>query len=64
MAAVTLSAPRAGEHVIIYEGFQKASYVILKPGGVFNNRFGAFHHDDLIGAQYGARVSVSTSGRS
>ena len=56
MAAVTLDAPRPGDHVIIYEGFQKASYVVLKPGGVFNNRFGAFSHDDLIGAQFGSRV--------
>jgi tRNA (adenine57-N1/adenine58-N1)-methyltransferase catalytic subunit len=55
---------QAGENVIVYEGFQKASRVLLQPGGVFHNRFGAFSHDDFIGAEYGAKVSTRTKGSS
>ena len=50
------NTPKIGDHVIVYEGYQKASHIILKKGGIFNDRYGSFHHDDFLAAEFGSKV--------
>ena len=41
--------------VIIYEGVENCSYLVAEPGKVYSNRFGHFHHDDIIGTGWGRK---------
>jgi tRNA (adenine57-N1/adenine58-N1)-methyltransferase catalytic subunit len=45
----------AGHLVIVYEGIDRLTHVVAKVGGMFNNRYGSFHHDDIIGRPFGSR---------
>ncbi|CEO94252.1 hypothetical protein PBRA_000037 [Plasmodiophora brassicae] len=46
----------AGDLVIVFENFSSMSYVTMKPGTITSNRRGHFHHDDIIGVEYGSMV--------
>ena len=54
-----------GNVVIIYEGVERMSYVVAETGAIFSNRFGHFHHDDIIGQAWGVKWNArsSTGGR-
>lgn len=30
--------------------------IFIAKDGIFNNRFGVFHHNDIIGKQFGSKV--------
>ncbi|KAM3572302.1 hypothetical protein VYU27_005689 [Nannochloropsis oceanica] len=66
-STVTKRRPRpfqAGDMVIIMERHDNYSHIYLEPGGMFQNRLGHFHHDDMIGRSVGAKVvSRSASGK-
>lgn len=54
---------KAGDLVIVYERHDQLDHVYLKPGKVYDNRFGNFHHDDIIGKPFGSKIqSRSTQG--
>ena len=46
----------AGDIVIMFERFNVMTALTMTPGSVFQNRFGVFHHDDLIGKPFGCKV--------
>ena len=54
----------AGHVVVIYEGIGRLTYIVAEPGGTFNNRYGSFHHDDLIGKPFGMKWESRTEQRS
>lgn len=66
-STITKRRPRpfqAGDMVIIMERHDNYSHIYLEPGGMFQNRLGHFHHDDMIGKSVGAKiVSRSASGK-
>lgn len=46
----------AGDFVVLWSGYTQMSGVLLQPGSTTTNKFGTFHHDDLIGRCYGSKV--------
>ena len=42
--------------VVIFESFDNLSFCYAKPGEIFSNRNGHFHHHDFIGKPYGCKV--------
>ncbi len=54
---------QAGDLVIIYERHDSLDHLYLQPGRVFNNKFGSFFHDDVIGKPFGSKIySKHTTG--
>lgn len=52
-----------GDLVILYMGHTSLDHCYLKEGEVHQNKFGAFHHSDIIGHPFGSRIhSRSSSG--
>lgn len=49
---------REGDSVIAYESRISMSPIVLKKGAVYGNRFGNFHHVDMIGQVYGSRIAA------
>lgn len=47
---------KAGDLVVIQESFDKLDFVYVKPGEIFQNRNGAFHHDDFINQPFGTKL--------
>ena len=45
-----------GDLVIISERHDSFQPVYVKRGASFQNRFGNFHHDDIIGKKFGSKV--------
>eukprot|EP01038_Epipyxis_sp_PR26KG_P005018 gene5018-7005_t len=52
---------RDGDLVIVYERHDSLSHTTLKGGMILDNKFGSFHHDDMIGKFFGTRISSRTS---
>ncbi|CAK0853024.1 unnamed protein product [Prorocentrum cordatum] len=50
------SAPGAGDYIVLWGGYSSVSGAVLEHGAITNNRYGSFHHDDLIGQPYGSKV--------
>ncbi|ETV94742.1 hypothetical protein H310_11704 [Aphanomyces invadans] len=46
----------AGDLVILFETHNSITYTYVKPDEIYQNRHGAFHHNDIIGNRYGAKV--------
>ncbi|RHX98246.1 hypothetical protein DYB25_002779 [Aphanomyces astaci] len=46
----------AGDLVILFETHNSITYAYVKPDEIYQNRHGAFHHNDIIGNRYGAKV--------
>lgn len=44
---------RTGSLVIVFLSHSELSHVYIKPGGILNNKWGSFHHDDVIGRSFG-----------
>lgn len=47
---------REGSHVMLFSTRDNINSIIVQKGAIFDNRHGHFHHNDLIGLPYGARV--------
>ena len=52
----------AGDLVIVYEHFSAMKAIYVKPGQIFNNKFGAFPHKAMIGRRFGEK-HASADGR-
>ena len=53
----TSDTAREGDFVILWGNYTQIFGVVLKHGEIANNRFGNFHHDEIIGRHYGSRVT-------
>jgi len=51
-----------GAFVILWGSYTQVFGVVLKQGSITNNRFGNFHHDDLIGQPFGGKVRSRKGG--
>ena len=51
-----------GDLVILYERFDALQHTWVEKGGVTQNRFGVFQHDDIIGKPFGYKAT-STNGK-
>lgn len=51
-----------GDFVILWGGYTQIMGVTLKESAITNNRFGSFHHDDLIGLPFGSKVRSRKGG--
>ena len=49
-------AIKYGDLIILYEGGDSIKYFTLEKGKAFQNRFGAFKHDDMVGKNFGSRI--------
>lgn len=56
------TSAKEGDHVILWGGYAQISGLVLQYGAIFNNRFGSFHHDDLIGKPLGHKVRPRKGG--
>lgn len=45
-----------GTLVVIFESFDNLNFAYVKRGNIFNNRNGAFHHNDFIGKTFGSKI--------
>lgn len=52
-----------GENVILWGGYSSIFQLQLQQGQITNNRYGSFHHDDLIGQPYGSKVRPKKGGQ-
>ena len=50
---------KIGDTVIIYEGFNDLYLSRLSIGGYFQNRYGHYAHEDIIGKPFGSRIRSS-----
>lgn len=50
-----------GDLVIIYESFKSITYVYVNSSEIFQNRFGAFYHEDMIGKPFGSQLRARKS---
>ncbi len=50
-----------GDVVIAYERHDQLEHFILKEGDIYQNRFGTFHHSDMIGKPFGSKVDSRSS---
>ncbi|KAG2192999.1 hypothetical protein INT47_002550 [Mucor saturninus] len=49
----------AGDLVIVYMTRDNMTPIYISENGIFNNRFGVFHHNDIIGKQFGSKMVSS-----
>lgn len=47
---------KEGSHVILMSNRDNVQSLFLKKDCIFDNRYGHFHHNDIIGLNYGSRV--------
>ena len=52
----TSDTAREGDFVILWGSYTQIFGIVLKHGEIANNRFGNFHHDEIIGRHFGIRV--------
>ena len=63
-AAISENNPnimKKGDVVIVYLGHDSLDYITLKQDGVYDNKFGAFHHNEFIGKLFGSKIHSKTS---
>jgi tRNA A58 N-methylase Trm61 len=46
-----------GDNVIIYEGPSRMNLIRIFKGKTYQNQYGMFYHDDMIGCCFGSVVS-------
>jgi tRNA (adenine57-N1/adenine58-N1)-methyltransferase catalytic subunit len=51
-----------GDTVVVYERHDAMRAVAVRTGGVLQNRFGIFRHDDWVGHPFGSKVYRKTPG--
>lgn len=42
--------------VVIFESFDNLNFLYAKPGDIYSNRHGVFHHEDFIGKPFGCKI--------
>lgn len=52
---------KEGDMVIIYLDPTNTSCLKLKKGEKFQNKYGHYRHDDIIGKEYGSKVCLTSS---
>jgi len=50
------SSIQEGSKVVMYGSRDNCKVITIEKGKIFNNKFGNFHHNDIIGQKYGSRV--------
>ncbi len=50
-----------GDLVIVYERHDTLTHIYLSKDQIFQNKFGAFHHNDIIGKPFGSKVRSKIS---
>ena len=53
---------REGDFVILWGSYTQIFGVVLKHGEIANNRYGNFHHDEIIGQHFGSKVKSKRGG--
>lgn len=53
-----------GDVVVAYISPQNMSTLILVPGGILQNKFGAFHHDAMVNMEFGSKIPSSSNSSS
>mmetsp|Transcript_132042 Transcript_132042/g.422504 ORF Transcript_132042/g.422504 Transcript_132042/m.422504 type:complete len:338 (+) Transcript_132042:83-1096(+) len=61
--ACAADAASDGDYVVLWGSYTQIFGVVLQTGAITNNRFGNFHHDDLIGRSYGSKVRPRRGGQ-
>ena len=56
-AAAPKDTIAAGDLVVVYGGHASIQAIVVKPGLVTNNKFGSFHHIDMVGRSFGSRLT-------
>ena len=56
-----MATVQEGDFVVLFGNYDNIFLVhaVIK-GAILNNRYGSFHHDDLLGLEYGAKVEART----
>lgn len=54
---------REGDFVILWGSYTQVFGLVLKYGEILNNRFGNFHHDEIIGKEFGSKVRSRKGGQ-
>ncbi|KAL6851537.1 hypothetical protein ACP4OV_020470 [Aristida adscensionis] len=52
-----------GDTVVVYERHDAMRAVAVRAGGVLQNRFGVFRHDDWVGRPFGSKVYSAAAGK-
>lgn len=52
----TIRIMNSGDLVILYERHDSMTHIYLEASKIYNNKFGAFNHDDFIGKPYGSKI--------
>eukprot|EP00929_Paragymnodinium_shiwhaense_P112295 TRINITY_DN80555_c0_g1_i1.p2 TRINITY_DN80555_c0_g1~~TRINITY_DN80555_c0_g1_i1.p2 ORF type:complete len:352 (+),score=88.44 TRINITY_DN80555_c0_g1_i1:66-1058(+) len=45
-----------GDFVVLWGTYSQVAGIVLVQGGIYNSRYGSFHHEDLIGKPFGSKV--------
>lgn len=52
---------QAGDLVIVYERHDALDHLYLRPGSIFQNKFGCFPHNDMIGKPFGSKIESKSN---
>lgn len=50
-----------GDLVIVYERHDSLDHIYLAENTIFNNKYGTFYHNDMIGKPFGSKINSKTS---
>src|SRR5690554_3602139 len=50
-----------GDVVVLWAGREAVKPITLQKGEIFQNKWGVFRHDDMIGKPYGVKVRTSVA---
>ena len=50
-----------GDLVIVYERHDSLDHFYLNAGTIFNNKYGTFPHNDMIGKPFGSKIHSKSS---
>lgn len=51
-----LGKTKYGDLIILYENGDSIKYFTLEKGKIFQNKFGAFKHDDMVNKYFGSKI--------
>lgn len=49
---------RVNDTAILWGGVTSVDAIFLQPAARYANKFGVFHHDDMVGKPYGSKVGL------
>lgn len=50
-----------GDLVIVYERHDSLDHFYLAENTIFNNKYGTFYHNDMIGKPFGSKINSKSS---